>query len=410
VKIAFIDLVFAWPPPGGAQADLYHTIVGIQGLGHAVHLFGPRDERAWRFGGFDSARLPFPATAVPFTHQSFKPREIARQFRNAVDAWKPDVAFVGFGRFLKPYILHALAHYPLISRYYMYEHICLRGFGLWKDEATCPNDLLHTPNVCRRCALNCWGAEIRSGRLSLYPGEYVHAKAYSASYYRLFVDSLRSLKAAIVNNELAKERLEGFCPYVTIIPGGVHVGEFDAALDRCDHTNDKKIILMAGRVDDPLKGMDVLVEACRALSKVRGDFEVWVTGCDPTANYPWLKQLGWQDHSGIMKVYQQADIFVVPSLWEEPYGLVAVEAMAAGLPVCASRVGGLKSLVHHDETGYLFEAGESAELALYLQRLLNEPETRREMGQAARKRAETDYDWARIIPRYYPPLLEKVRQ
>lgn len=411
MRIAFVDLVFAWPPPGGAQIDLYYTMRGLQALGHEVHLFGACYDFAWQFGSFDPATLPFPSTQVWFSSRSYNRRDVPTRFRREVDAWKPDVVFFGFGRWLKPYVIEALAHYPLISRYYMYEHLCPRDFCLYKEEETCPNDFLHTPNACRRCAFNCWQYEIKASKYTGYGREYRLARAYSLSYRRRFISALKKVRLAIVNNSLAKGRLEGYCREVTFIPGGVNLADFEYVPRPLKAAHEVKIILMSGRADDYRKGAYWLVSAARGLSDFRNDFEVWVTANPEEENkYKWLKYIGWQNPDGIKKVYRQADICVIPSVWEEPFGLVAIEAMAAGVPVCASRVGGLKEIVRHGETGLLFTPGCSAALALTLERMLDAPEWRARMGEAGRKRVEADHDWNTILSRYYPELLEKVLQ
>jgi len=408
MRLAFVDLVFAWPPPGGAQADLYHTMSGLQDLGHEVRLFAPSFEHVWRFGAFDPDALPFPATRIDFSRRQYNRREVPERFRQEVDAWKPDVVFICFGRFLKPYVVEALAHYPTVARYYMYEPLCLRDFCMFEKKNTCETDYLRSPNRCRRCALRCWKREIKQGEWTGYCREFLVSRAYAPDYYQVSLRALASLNAAIVNNDIIKSRLEPFFRNVRFIPGGFNVGEVSPKQDVQKGAGDRKIILMTGRADDYLKGLTTLVKAGRALSKVRSDFEVWVTHNDPTITYPWFKNIGWHDHAGIMELYQQADICVVPSLWDEPFGLVAVEAMAAGLPVCASRVGGLQTIVRHGETGFLFDRKDSAQLALFLERLLSDPEERARMGQAGRTRAEAEYDWKRIVPRYYPDFLKEV--
>ena len=100
-----------------------------------------------------------------------------------------------------------------------------------------------------------------------------------------------------------------------------------------------------------------------------------------------------------------ADICAVPSVWEEPFGLVAVEAMACERPVCASRVGGLQDIVVDGETGLLVAPGDAEALATALARLLDDAVLRRSMGTAGRRRVEEQYDWPRVIARHYVPLL-----
>ena len=99
---------------------------------------------------------------------------------------------------------------------------------------------------------------------------------------------------------------------------------------------------------------------------------------------------------------------VVPSVWEEPFGLVAVEAMATGLPVCASRIGGLADIVRHGETGFLFTPGDASELAGQLNTLLDDAALRYRLGEAGRRVAEKEYDWDGIIERRYLPFLREL--
>jgi len=92
--------------------------------------------------------------------------------------------------------------------------------------------------------------------------------------------------------------------------------------------------------------------------------------------------LGWRDD--VHAIMHLLDIFVLPSL-NEGMGRVIVEAMAAGLPVVASNTGGIPDLVVEGETGLLAEPGNTVELAAAIQKLLDKPELRRQLGQAGQK-------------------------
>ena len=82
---------------------------------------------------------------------------------------------------------------------------------------------------------------------------------------------------------------------------------------------------------------------------------------------------------------QAADAFVCPSRWAEAAGLVNIEAQACGLPVLASRIGGIPEYVMDGRTGVLFPPGDAEELAAAVRRLLDDPERFREMGREARE-------------------------
>ena len=404
MRIAFVDLVFSWPPNGGADVDLYHTIAGLQSAGHEVRLFVPSAD-TWERGAFDPVALPFPSTRIPFTRLGLRPGPVAQGLRDAVDAWRPEAVFIADGFFFKPALIEALAHYPCVGRFYAYEIACMRDLLLYKDGAPCPCNYLVTPDTCRACALEGMKDGIRRWRFLTWTHEYLAAGAFLPSYHARLAKALGKLRAAIVYNPLQAEHLRGYCDRVHVVPGGVNVADYESTPIPAKDASAKKVILMAGRVEDPMKGLAVLRAAGERLWRERQDFEIWATHTDRSLNSPWFKSIGWHTPAGLKAFYRDADICVVPSIWEEPFGLVAVEAMASGRPVCVSRVGGLQSIVAHGETGYVFERGDDAGLAAHLGELLDDAGLRDGMGRAGRQRAETEYDWDKIIARNYPAIL-----
>jgi glycosyltransferase involved in cell wall biosynthesis len=87
-------------------------------------------------------------------------------------------------------------------------------------------------------------------------------------------------------------------------------------------------------------------------------------------------------------VWQATDLAVVPSTEPEPFGMVAIEAMRAGKPVIAANHGGLQEIVEHGKTGILFPPGEAGAFAGALIDLITNPDKRRAMGEAGKKRQE----------------------
>jgi glycosyltransferase involved in cell wall biosynthesis len=96
---------------------------------------------------------------------------------------------------------------------------------------------------------------------------------------------------------------------------------------------------------------------------------------------------------------QKMDIGVVPSSYPEPFGIVNIEIMACGLPVIATKVGGIPEVVVDGETGLLIEPNNPQELALAIEKLLDNPELRIKMGKAGRKRVEEKFSWEKHIER-----------
>lgn len=103
------------------------------------------------------------------------------------------------------------------------------------------------------------------------------------------------------------------------------------------------------------------------------------------------------DHE-IWEIWDASDIVVVPSTEPEPFGLVAIEAMAAGKPVVAADHGGLAEIVLHQETGLLFSPGNAAELADALHRLIISPQDRAHMGAAGKQRQATCFSPSPQMP------------
>jgi len=86
-----------------------------------------------------------------------------------------------------------------------------------------------------------------------------------------------------------------------------------------------------------------------------------------------IKFLGPFQRSELARVLADIDVLVVPSLWDEPYGLVVQEAFAAGTPVIGSRVGALPESITHESNGLLFEVGNVEDLSLQMTRVVSEP-------------------------------------
>jgi len=94
--------------------------------------------------------------------------------------------------------------------------------------------------------------------------------------------------------------------------------------------------------------------------------------------------------------YASADIMVAPSVWPEPFGMIIPEAMAAGTPVIATRGGGIPEIIEDGVNGLLVERGDVEDLGAAMLYLLRNPDRRRVMGEAARRRAE-DFTWDKTV-------------
>ena len=118
---------------------------------------------------------------------------------------------------------------------------------------------------------------------------------------------------------------------------------------------------------------------------------------------------GGVDHEELPAWYALAQAFVMPSTGHEPFPLPVLEALASGVPVVATRRGGLPESVHDGVNGTLVEAGDPEELAAALHTLLDDPTTAQRLGAAGRRLAVKHFTWqqqAACLDRYYEQLFE----
>jgi len=143
-------------------------------------------------------------------------------------------------------------------------------------------------------------------------------------------------------------------------------------------------IAMARRIGAP-QARFLMAGECRDPDKYSGSYSPdqleSLAGGDSRIRY-----IGYR--SDPENLYHTADIVVVPSRWQEPLGLISLEAGACRRPVVATRVGGIPEVVEDDVNGYLVAAGDPAALAERTGRLISDPALRERMGQAGRERVE----------------------
>jgi len=101
-------------------------------------------------------------------------------------------------------------------------------------------------------------------------------------------------------------------------------------------------------------------------------------------------------HSDTIEFYRQADVFIFPSVWNEPFGIPIIEAMACGVAVVSTRSGGITEIVEDGKTGVLVGRGHVDGLAEAVVGLLEKEELRASMGSQGRRRAKELFSWDRI--------------
>lgn len=157
--------------------------------------------------------------------------------------------------------------------------------------------------------------------------------------------------------------------------------------------------LFVGRLS-PEKGLDTLFSAWSLLAgklplKVVGDGPLGSQVARASQELEGVEWLGKQPREKVLEIMKDASLLVFPSTWYEGFPMTLVEAFAVGLPVVASRLGSMASLVNHGRTGLLFSPGLGQELADAITGLLANPARLAEMRRAARREYEDKYTAAR---------------
>jgi glycosyltransferase involved in cell wall biosynthesis len=172
-------------------------------------------------------------------------------------------------------------------------------------------------------------------------------------------------------------------------------GELDEATRAFLGRGPEPLVLAAARLVHPDKGIDHLLTA---LGKLRRPFRAVIAGQGPAE--PWLRRkardegladrvrfAGWQPAGALERLLARSSVVAFPSVWDEPFGLVGLEAMAHARPVVAYDVGGVREWLADGVTGRLAPRGDTDALARALDELLADSAGAERMGAAGRERA-----------------------
>jgi glycosyltransferase involved in cell wall biosynthesis len=265
---------------------------------------------------------------------------------------------------------------------------------------------LATPEECSRC--------IRErGQFSggLHQAERALSGVGTPGYPEQLLRALRDAEAVLVVNPLTEAMVSPYCRQTRVVTAGMDPARFPwPPPQQAPRRPGVKTILFAGLVDEWMKGFRVLHAACGLLWERRQDFDLVATADPAGAVDAFTRYVGWQSQEDLPRHVYAADVLVIPTVAQEALGRTAVEAMAAGRPVVASRLGGLPFTVADGATGLLFEPGDVGDLARKLETLLDDTALRERLGAAGRKRFEEHYAWPVIIDKHYRPLLCRRRQ
>lgn len=194
-----------------------------------------------------------------------------------------------------------------------------------------------------------------------------------------------------------------------IIPNGVHVGAFAHGPSLPGRTRgvDGPTVGFLGRYDEPRKGLPVLLEAMRTVVREHPGAQLLIAGRgDPDAVdeligadlRPHVSLLGELTEAEKGAFLRSVDVYCAPNLLGESFGIVLIEALAAGAPVVASDLDAFATVLEDGDAGVLVRRGDARALARALSDLLGDP-ARRERLSATGRRVAAGYDWSVVARR-----------
>ena len=247
-----------------------------------------------------------------------------------------------------------------------------------------------------------WGGVIR--RMSVY------------SYNKYLLDKILSYADVLISPSeyyINESRVLGkYQDKIVVIPNGINVDDFDIGYSKIECREklglplDNEIILFLGGLN-PHKGPDVLLKAIPKIIKVIPSATFVFVGCGIMREEleKLSKKLGVEKNvrfAGFVEedtkplYYRAADVFCLPSVMKhEIFGIVNLEAMACGVPIVASKIGGVPDVVKDGENGLLVLPRDSDAFADAIIYLLESEDVRKTMGENGQKKVE-DYSWERI--------------
>jgi glycosyltransferase involved in cell wall biosynthesis len=450
-RVAILSLLFNWPSTGGGTV---HTAELGKFLGRAdyevQHIYAPYPD--WGLG-IVTEPTGVRSVALVFDPSNWNAASIQRRFREAVDAFAPDYVIITDTWNSKPLLAEAVRGYRYFLRLAAMECLCpLNNVRLLVDAqgqiSACPRQQLATPHVCRECVAS---RGHQSG--GLHQAERELSGFGSAEYSERLLRAFAEAEGVLVVNPLIAAMVAPFANAVHVIPSGFDPERFPFVVPPSGGGLGRPIesaatsapplsppadvgkfvpsppagrvgvgararLLFAGLVTEYMKGFHVLHAACEKLWQKRQDFELLATadpprgvGFQPAASEQldeFTRFVGWLSQEKLPDEMRRADILVFPTIAEEALGRTAVEAMGAARPVIASRIGGLQFTVTDGLTGLLAEPGDVDDLAAKIETLLDQPEMRRRMGEAGRRKFEQEFTWDVIIARHYKRLMPGV--
>lgn len=343
---------YAWDVPGGVRSHVSDLAITLRSRGHHVDVLAPVEEEdalpAWVTDGGKPVAVPYNGSVARLSFGVKATRRVRSWIRQ--------------GQFD---IVH-----------------------------------IHEPLAPSLSLLTCWAA--RGPLVATWHSSHDRSRVLTAGYY-VAQTAMEKLRGSIAVSEQARKTLVGHVGGdAVLIPNGVRVADF--APDSHDRDRRRELLFL-GRIKEPRKGLSVLIDAMPMILSQVPDLSVIVAG--PGDNEDVRKDLPESVASALtfvgavsderkQELLREVQVYVAPHTGGESFGIVLVEAMAAGACVVASDIPAFRQVLQDGQSGRLFSAKDPRSLAESVLSVLADDAARRALVDRAHVRAE-EYDWDRVV-------------
>ena len=343
---------YAWDVPGGVRSHVSDLAVTLRGRGHHVDVLAPVEEDddlpVWVTDGGRPVAVPYNGS----------------------------VARLSFG-------VKATRR--------------VRG---WIRQGDFDIVHIHEPLAPSLSLLTCWAA--RGPLVATWHSSHDRSRVLTAGYY-IAQTAMEKLRGSIAVSEEARRTLVGHVGGdAVLIPNGVRVKDFAPDVDDRQR---RRELLFLGRIEEPRKGLSVLIDALPTILDHVPDLTVIIAGPgdvdDVRKDIPdgvarAITFVGTVSDARKQELLREVQVYVAPHTGGESFGIVLVEAMAAGACVVASDLPAFRQVLENGKAGRLFTTKDPRSLADAVLSVLADEAARRALVARGHVRAET-YDWDTVV-------------
>lgn len=348
---------YAWDIPGGVSAHVNDLAVNLIRMGHDVSVLAPAES---------DENLP------TFVVSTGKPKAVK---------YNGSVARLSFG--------------PVTAR----------RVSAWIRDGNFDVLHIHEPLAPSLSVLACWAA--RGPIVATWHSSYERSKML-LTLNKLAITAMEKISARIAVSEAARTTLvEHVGGDAVIIPNGVDISEFAHSHPMPGWPGTGHALVFLGRVDEPRKGLAVLLDAMPAVISAFPEIRLLVAGPGDIEEVLAQAPEGVSDHVfslGMISATQKpdvlasGDIYIAPNTGGESFGIVLLEAMASGTPVLASNLTAFQRVLDNDRAGRTFINEDINDCAQQIIALLKDEVLRSELKSSGQHRAQ-EFDWATVSKR-----------